>query len=329
MKRFAHVLILTALAGAPLHAQTPAAETPPPTRAEVETYVKELDSYIAGREQRAAQIVNQITDLDGSLQATVSSVVQKLKTITDSQDSKTKVARTKRDVMERIARAANYYASERAKLEEALRTSSNSFRREDLFKERAQFDSKIDQMVNAVVELALSMDSHQDFEKYLYEGGSDWWNDSLLIRKNPEYEQNRRATTQTDRAKTGVSSAIEKSLDRLQVRQNDLQAKIEQPGVSAAQKEQLQPELDRLTAIREERLAQLHTLASPAPQPTAPAGLNDAMHLEDMIEDVAANARRDISSIFARYRELRAERDAIAVQKAKLAHAEQWLKDNP
>ena len=311
-----------------LHAQNSGPVAAQPSREEVESYVKEMTRYISSREERATKIVNQIVELDDSLKTAVSGVLTKLKSITDSQDSKTKVTRIKRDVIERIGKAAEYYAAERAKLEEALRVTRNDYKREDLFKERKQFDEKIDNMVNAVVDLALSMDTHKDYEKYIYENGSSFSGFDTIIRKNPDYEQNRRSTTQADAARKDVTQSIQQSLDRLKTRQRDLEQQIASPKLDEKQTKNLEAELDWIRTIRNERLEQLYALTSGEHKFTTPVSQRDAMQLEDVIELVAADARRDMSNLFARYRELRAERDAIADQKARLARAQNWLKEH-
>ena len=328
MKTPACLLILgLAVALTNLGAET-TREATPPTREEVEAYVKEMTSYIAGREERVARIVNQIVELDGTLKSTVGGVLTKLKTITDSRDSKTKVTRIKRDVIEQIRKAADAYVAERARLDEALKVTGNPYRREDLYKERKDFDGKIDNMVNAMVDLALSMDTHKDYERYVYEHGSAFGGRDTTVRRNPQYDQNRRTTTQAGAARKEVSETLKQSLDRLKAKQEELDQQLAGKKLGEEQKKTLQAELDRVTDMRNERIQQLYTLTSPAQKPTVAIGLHDAMQLEDVIELAATSARRDMANLFARYRELRAERDAIADQQVRLARAEKWLKEN-
>ena len=327
--KFACLLIFPFLVTTSSHAQS-GKESPEPTRTEVESYVKQMQDYLKTREDSAAHLVNDIVELDRSLKNSVNDVLQQLSSVTDSENSKTKVARIKRDVIDRIGKAAKYYANERAKLDEALRTTSNTFRREDLYKERAQFDTRIDGMVNAVMKLAASMDTHQDFEEYLYENNDTWgWGWSGSVRKNPEFEQNRRATTQTDTARKDIDKVVQQSKDRLETRKADLESQLKSGKLDAEQKKHVQTEIDRLEEIRKERTDQLQTLQSTNPLPTIEISLSSAMRMEEMIKAKAADARRDIGRIFARYRELRTERDVIADQEARLARAEQWLKDHP
>lgn len=328
MKTSVHLLILgLAVALTNLGEQT-AQEGTAPSREEVEAYVKEMTSYIAGREEGAARIVNQIVELDSTLKATVDGVLKKLSTITDSRDSKTKVTRLKREVIEQIRKAAGDYVAERAKLDEALRVAGNPYRREDLYKERKDFDAKIDNMVNAMVDLALSMDTHRDYERYVYEHGSAFGGWDTTVRRNPFYDQNRRATTQAGAARKEVSETLKQSLDRLKTKQEEMDQQLASKKLAEEQKKALQAELDRVTDMRNERIQQLYTLTSPAQKPTVGIGLHDAMQLEDVIELAATSARRDMANLFARYRELRAERDAIADQQVRLARAETWLKEN-
>lgn len=327
MKRLSILLFLTLSAHvSQIGAQT-TASAPQPSKEQVEQYVKDMESYISGRQTRAAALVNQIVELDTSLKGSVTSVLEKLKAITDSQDSKTKVSRIKRDVIQRIENAARYYAQERAKVEESLRVSTNAFQKEDLYKERAQFDARIDAMVKSVVELAVSMDSHQDYEKYLYEGGDNLWGWDENIRKNPEYEQNKRTTRQTGVAVKEINTTLQQSLDRLKSKQTELERQLAAPNLGGEQKKSLQGELDRINTIRQQRIDQMYALGTPDTMPTVPVGLRDAMQVEDVIEVVAADAKRDMSNLFARYRELRAERDAIASHRVRLARAQQWLEE--
>ncbi len=329
--KFASLLILIFSATTASQAE-PEKESAEPTRPEVESYVKQMQGYLKNREESAARIVNEIVELDHSLKNSVNDVLQQLSVVTDSENSKTKVARMKRDVMERIGKAAKYYVNERAKLDEALRTTSNTFRREDLYKERAQFGTRIDAMVNAVMKLAATMDTHQDFEEYLYENNDSWgwgWGWGTTVRKNPEFEQNRRATTQTDTARKDIDKVIQQSKDRLQARKTDLESQLKSGKLDAEQQKRVQTEVERLSQIGKERAEQLDSLQSSGPQPTAEINLSSAMRMEEMIQAKAADARRDIGRIFARYRELRTERDVIADQEARLTRAEQWLKDHP
>jgi hypothetical protein len=330
----ANLLPILALAIAtlyPLQAQNAeppaAAEKSEPTVEEVTRYVAQLTDRIEKRKERATAMVNEILALDKSIQGNVDQVLTTLRGMTDSNDSRTRVAQTKRDMMERLAKVAQYYARMRAELEEQLRHTDNPFRKEDLFREREAFDARIDKMVQGAVSLALSMDTHEDHEKYIVESGGSNWGWDTNYRDNPEYEQNRRAARRTDAAVRDLGEAFDKATNRLDLKIRELQQSLRSTDLAPEKRKAMETELARLEALRQQRADQEASLYTHHDAPaTSDVGLKEAIQSEKWIESLAQETRRDFSQMIARYRELRVERDTIADLRAKLDHAEEWLK---
>jgi hypothetical protein len=67
----------------------------------------------------------------------------------------------------------------------------------------------------------------------------------------------------------------------------------------------------------------------PMPGPQSELGRKEAMHTEELIENIAAAARREFYRMMSTFHELRAERQSLATLKAKLDHAEAWLETHP
>ncbi len=329
------ICLLAVAAGAPAQ-QAPA--TPParqePTKAQVEDYGSQLTERLEGRMQRATDLVNEIVKLDKSIQQGISKILGLIGGMTDSNESKTRVARTKRDLIERMKKGIEVYARARATLEEQMRTSANPYTRQDLFKERGVMDDRIDKMVDGVVALAATMDTHEDHDKYIVEAGdSDWWGTDVVYRDNPEFEQNRRASRQTDAAVKEISETLEKAVDRLDRRVRQIDEELRTTNPAPDKKAALEAERKRTEALRLERANQesmLYTRGSTASaQPKQKPGLDEAIRTEKFIDLIVADVRRDFTQMVARYRELRAERDAIANLRARLDQCEEWLKKNP
>ena len=333
--KFLPLLAMAVALGSPVRAQTTeppaAAAKAEPTVEEVTRYVTQLTDRIEKRKERATAMVNEILALDKSIQGNVDQILNTLRGMTDSNDSRTHVAQTKRDMIQRLGKAVEHYARLRAELEEQLRRTDNPFRKEDLFKEREAFDARIDKMVQGAVSLALSMDTHEDHDKYIVEsGGSDWgWDTSY--RDNPEYEQNRRAARQTDAAVRDLGEAFEKATNRLDLKIREVRQALLAANLEPEKRKTMETELARLQALRQQRADQEASLYTHHDSPaTSSVGLNEAIQSEKWMESIAQETRRDFNQMVARYRDLRVERDNIAEMRARLDHAEKWLKSrNP
>jgi hypothetical protein len=322
----------SAAAAAPSPAQTPAAAAAegsaaaapvadktaaPAVAGDNSAAVAALDRQIAARQVRVTALVNQIVELDGAIETAINDAQEMLKRVTDSKESNTAVARLKREVMKKLEKAALYYDQKRATVSETLRTSKNKFEREDLFKDRSAFDDRINKRIEGIVDLALSMDSHKEYEQYLQDSngwdGYGWRGgvNGVNIRRNPEYDQNKKATRQTDAATKEIMDGLSKSLARLDVHERDLKNKLAAAKGEAA-KQAVQVEIDRVKVLKQQRYEQMEEVGSSRAETATPIGRKEAQRLEDLINEIAANARRDFQSLFARYNELKSERTALA-----------------
>lgn len=332
-------LLLSLPAAVPVCAQSPAA-TPvspaatEPTRASVEKYVPELKSYIDSRETSMTRLVNEITALDQSIQAAVTKVLGILTESKDTKETRTNVTKLKEETLAGLKRAAQAYAQKRSLIAEELRTTKNEYRREDLFTSRGQIDTRIDNMVDAMVKLALSMETDEGHERYVQDSsvsvGGRWGVVVPTTKRNPDYDQNKRQVAQTEKTTGELDKAFASSLQRLDVQERDIVAKLAAPAVSEADKTRLVAELERIKAIREERVRQ-RTLLDSGGGEGMQTGLDrkEFMETGELVESITGGARRDFTRMMAAFNELRTERQALATLKAKLDHAEQWLETHP
>ena len=88
-----------------------------------------------------------------------------LASLKDSQDSKTKVANIKDEVIEALVRTISLYRQKRVDVFERMRTNSN-VPKEELEKTLKAFDDRIGKRVDQVMELAKSFPGHEDVKKY-------------------------------------------------------------------------------------------------------------------------------------------------------------------
>ena len=308
------------------------ASTDPP-RPAVETYVTELKSVIGKREDSVTLLVNQITAQDKSIKEAVDKVLSILTASKDSTATKTNVAKLKEETLAALKRAAQAYAQRRALVAEELRTTKNEYRREDLFTSRGLLDDRINNMVNAAVQLALSMDTDEGQERYIKDSSVMVGRGGIVVptvKRNPEYDQNKRQVSHTDKMKDEIDKALNASLQRLDIQDRALSEKLKQPGLSDEEKKRLSAERDRIGSLQEDRRQQKTQLETSAPEKARESlDKKEFAQTEEIVESIAAGARRDFQRMMAAFNELRTERQALADLKAKLDHAEKWLETHP
>jgi hypothetical protein len=313
-----------------------AADTAPaqPTRASVEKYVTELRAYIATREASVTRLINEITAQDKAIQSAVDQILKILTASKDSVETKSRVTQLKQDTMAALKKAIQAYAQKRSLIAEELQTVKNNYRREDLFNSRGQIDERIDKMVNAMLQLALSMETDEGHERYIQDssvmvGGGRYGISVPTTRRNPEYDQNKKQTARTDKVAGEIDKALQSSLSRLETQERDLVAKLAKPGLSEEEKNRLGAEVQRVQAIRAERLEQQALIEEGAtPGLQAELGRKDYTETEELVESITAGARRDFKRMMATFNEVRAERQALAHLKARLDYSNKWLETN-
>jgi hypothetical protein len=300
----------------------------------VEKYVADLKAFIASREMSITRLINEITAQDQAIMAAVDEVIQILSTSKDSLESKTKVTRMKEETMAALKRAAQAYAQKRGLIAEELKATKSQYRREDLFNSRGQIDARIDKMVDAMLKLALSMETDEGHERYVQDSsimvGGRYGISVPSVARNPEYDQNKRQVAKTEKVAGEIDKALAASLQRLDIQARELTAKLAKPGLSEEEKASLTKEAERIEAIREERLHQQALLESGAqPGGQTELGRNDVIQTEELVESITAGARRDFTRMMASFFELRKERQALAHLKERLDFSQKWLESHP
>ena len=128
-----------------------------------------LESHIAQREQRLADLGQDIVTLDARIEKRVDELVKMLANLRDSQDSKTRISKVKQEAMDALKRGIGLYVNKRKEIRERVRTGD-----ETSLGDLGKFDERISKRVDQIVELSKSFPASQDVDKYKSEGGSYW-----------------------------------------------------------------------------------------------------------------------------------------------------------
>ena len=175
------------------------AQKPAPT-------AEQLKSWVDVRQQRVNLLRDEIKQTDARIESRLDVIVDTLKTISDSKDSRTKVARMKEDTGKRLMKTITYYDQKRAALKQELRSPRLNLTAEEKQKMIAVFDARITKRTQQILELNKSMPTHQEHERYTATGGGWYGTD---YERNKEFEQNRRMTSHSNTQRDAILKQID------------------------------------------------------------------------------------------------------------------------
>ncbi len=273
-----------------------------------------LKTQLDAREKRADLLLSELRGSDDRIEATVDRVIEVLRLIGDSKDSRTKMARLKVQTIDGLQKNIGFYQQKRASLHEELRRPTLHLTPEEKQRAIAKFDARIEKRVQQILALTKSLPTHKDYERYTAVDGGYWG--STFIQ-NEDYKQNKRLTTHTNTQRTEVVKELQNSIDRLDRQIRNLQSQFVAASTDANRK-LLMNELAKSEALMKTRRAQ-HAEASLALEtPTRPVGNKEAQDLDSALRRTVDSLRRDFSALFQRYSAYIIERSNVNAAKAAL-----------
>lgn len=291
--------------------------------------VANLKEHIAQREARFEAVRQDLRALDNRVEEQISHIVKTLSSLKDSEDSKTRVANLKGEVMQSLVRTIGVYRQKRMDVYERLRRNPAA-PKEQSEQELKVFEERIGKRIQQVMELARSFPGHRDVAKYESDGDSYWngWSEEST-RVSEEWKQNRRDSNSGEVARRELLQKIEKAMEDGKSRRAAIADNLANRKLGDRERAVQQEELGRLDAAIDMMRLQRRELALPAAGATRAIGLDEAHDAEQMIDDARADLARDFGDIMRKFGELDAEGLRINAMKENLKAREQWLKDNP
>ncbi|MCB1232736.1 MAG: hypothetical protein KDN19_21000 [Verrucomicrobiae bacterium] len=296
--------------------------------------VTNLERHIEQRRERMGELVDDIKTLDRRVEERVDEIVETLQQYKDSEESRVRVAKLKADVMAALKRSIDYYGRNRDALKEQLRQANPNVPRENLEKDLAIFDERIEKRVAQITAIASTFTDEKELEKYEVTSTSDsswswgWFGGfDENIEISEAWKQNRRETRHTDSAREGVVNALQDSIDHLTQRNDYLAGKLKGSNLSDLEKELYQGEIERNRALIGQRGAQLEEFTTTPTPETESLSRNEAHEVEQLVQDSRADLREDFFAIFRKYAELNGERAEIKKLEDNLEARRVWLKD--
>lgn len=286
-----------------LHAQAPA-----PT-------ADQLKSWIEIREQRVDLLRDELKQTDARIESRLDTIVDSLKAISDSKDSKTKVARMKEDTGKRLAGTIRFYEQKRSDLREELRNPRLRLTEEEKRKLLSVMDARIEKRAQQVIALHKSMPPHEDHERYR-STDNGWYGNEY--ERNEEFEQNRRLTSRSNSQRDALVRGLEKSISRLDQQIRSLRVKVAAE-TDPAQRKVLAAELAKDEELLAQRRAQRLEVLKPSSTATHTVALKEAMDLDKALQSAINDLKRDFNTLFSRYNAYISELSTLHATEAALA----------
>lgn len=305
-----------------------AAETPVVDMEARKASVETLRKHIDQREKRLAEVVSDIRGRGQATDAKIEELVKMLSELKDSQDSKRRVSQLKAEVVAGLRRMIGVYQSERSKISEQLR-SRNPASADALKEDTKVIDGLVEKRAEDIVALVKSMPGGEDVAKY--ETAGETWFDGVYYensRITEAWRQNRRDKVQTEKLRREARQALEKAIADLTRRIAASEAALSEAGISAAEKEIQQQEVDRMSGVLKQRQAQLTEVSTPSDAPEETASMDEANDLKRLFADARADISADFNKTLRLYHAAAAEREKIAELKGNLEARIKWLEEH-
>lgn len=291
--------------------------------------VETLQQHIAQREQRFEEFRKDLRVLDERVEKQIDFVVKTLSAIKDSQDSKTRVANVKEDVMQSLVRNMKYIRQKRADVFERLRRDPAAPQAQ-LEKQLAVLDERVNKRLEQVMELAESFPGHKDVSKYESDGGSYWngWYDEST-RVSDEWKQNRRESNAGDVVRRELLQGIEKAMENFKSRRAAIVDNLANRKLSEQDRKAQQEELGRIDANLDNLRMRRREVVMPGSGATQAVGRDEIHDMEQLLDDARDDLARDFNDIMIKFTQLDREGTRIHAMRENLKAREEWLKNNP
>lgn len=288
--------------------------------------IANLETHIAQREQRLAEWGHDMVELDARIEKRIDSLVTMLAGMRDSQQSRTAVTQLKKEAIEGLQRGIDLYVRKRKEVRENVRKGD-----EAALGDLGKFDQRIIKRVDQIAELAKSVPTHKDVDKYVSDGSGSYWNGYYYenSRISEDWKQNRRDATQAGKMRDDTSKALRESLDRLDQRRRSLKDLLANRDLTESARNLYNNELGQIDAYQDHLNARLRDIASSTSGGAQAVGRDQAHDVAMLLEDARRDLREDVARLFRSYDQFSEGRAYLEKLKENLAARKAWLEKNP
>jgi len=304
MRIIPFALLAFTLAAGPLLGQVM-----PPAAAAAGPSADQLKLWVSIRQERVNVLKDEVKRIDARVEERLDKIVDTLRLISDSKDSRTKVARMKETTGKGLAKTITYYDQKRAGIKEELKHPRLRLRDEEKQKIIAIFDARIEKRTQQILELNKSMPAHEEHERYKATGNG-WY--GTQYERNEEYDQNLRMTSHTNTQRTAIVKQLDASIARLDRQSRGLKDQVT-TSKDPAQIKILREEIAKTDALIATRREQRLDTLKPSSTPTHTVALREAGDMDKAMQTAIQDLRKDFNMLFERYNTLLTELSSLHV----------------
>lgn len=330
MHLLAPVLVL-ALAAAPAFAQSvppstrPAppvsVEAPPapPTREELGQALGVARQRMALQEGRIAKLSEQMVALDKSVESQVTRLVDQIKSVEDSPESKTRVAMIKQEAIAGLKKSIDFYVRERnLRTQDELRKVA-ALSDEQLAQDVHALNQRVEKRIDQILAITASMQVEQGYQRY----ETYWDGDNAYRQETDRYRQNKLSSARTGAEKDHVIEELQKSIETLKQKNEQFKRELAYDR-SATERAFLEEQIEQNRALIDKRRLQIQE-AFDASSTGRELSSKAAFQMEQMIDDMVQDLRKDFNEFVRLARERDNARAKLKNMQAQVRLIEQDL----
>jgi len=121
---------------------------------------------VARQEAKVKELAAKIMDQDESIDQRIDKMVNELKAMQDTPDSRTRVTFIKQESIKKLNNSLKWYQAERARRLTAMRTGGSYLPKEQLTNDIAKIEARINERVTDIIGLTDSFQTQTDFSRY-------------------------------------------------------------------------------------------------------------------------------------------------------------------
>jgi hypothetical protein len=288
-----------------------------------------LEEHIQERENRLAEISDDMKRLDKRVEERIDRIVKKLARTKDSKQSGYRMSQVKRGAMDGLKKTIETYQQKRSVLVTEAREQRSGIPLEVLEGDAKVFNARIETRVAQILEISKSFTQEKDVKKYekVSGGGYSWggWNEDVHGISD-EWRQNRRDRTMNKKQHDEIIDALKKAIERRESRISDIKVFLGREQTKTDHM-LLEMELKNTEEILEVRREQYREMLEVAQPHASAVSRNEAMDLQEALRDAGADLRQDMETIFRKYSELNRERGNVYKAKRNLEARKKWIAD--
>ena len=229
----------------------------------------------------------------------------------DSTDSGSRIALLKMRAMEGLKKTIEYYDMRRRTLKSDFMKPDSKIDKDTILEDIDKFNARVEKRVQQIIDLAKTMQGYKDVDKWTNEGaGGGYWGGHYVVR-NPDYYHNKSQTSKTDRTQKSITEELQDSVKSLKMTEGQLERALDGE-ITQQFRDLLEGELKRVRGLIRTREEQMQAIVTADANPRAKEiGTKQARNIEDLMNDMSEDLKRDFFTMFRHYDDLNREREQL------------------